>query len=199
MDEGLIPTPKTLRKKYRVGGYTRRFFRHIFEHKAVKKLLGANIAILLVASSFVPSNTFGSTTNDDVLSIHESDVSLHTTIAIQNPVELIRITQNYKFFHPGLDLDGKTGDLIKPIKKGKVEVVEFSNVGYGNHIIIDHGNNLKSLYAHLSKIDVKEGDEVTTDMVLGKMGDTGDSTGDHLHLEVRDHGIPINPLSILPR
>lgn len=199
LDEPIIPTRKRLNVKYHVGGITRKFFRHIFEHKAVKKLLGTNIALMLIASTFIPTNTLGSNNVDEILTIHEGNIPLHTTVAIQNPVETVRITQNYKFFHPGLDLDGLTGDLIKPIKKGRVEVVEYSNVGYGKHVIVDHGNNLKSLYAHLSKIDVKEGDEVTTDMILGEMGDTGRSTGDHLHLEVRDHGIPINPLTVLPK
>lgn len=198
LDESLIPTKKTLNLKYRVGGITRKFFRHIFEHKSVKALLGGNIAFMLVASSLVPTNTLGSINLDEITTIPESNTPIHTTIAIQNPVKEIRITQGYKFFHPGLDLDGTTGDIIKPIKKGRIESVEISKIGYGKNVIVNHGNNLKSLYAHLSKINVKEGDEVDTDTVLGQMGDTGRSTGDHLHLEVRDHGIPINPAKILP-
>lgn len=198
----MIPTKKELNLKYRVGGLTRKFFRHIFEHKAVKKILGANIAFMLVASTFIPNfasnNTvLGSNTVDS--DIIKSETPIHTEIAIQNPVEIVRITQGYKLFHPGIDLDGVTGNSIYPIKKGVVESVEFSTVGYGKNVIINHGNNLKSLYAHLSKINVKENDEVTTSTVIGEMGATGRSFGDHLHLEVRDHGIPINPLSILPR
>jgi murein DD-endopeptidase MepM/ murein hydrolase activator NlpD len=199
LDEPIIPTKKRLNLKYRVGGLTRKFFRYIFEHKAVKKLLGTNIALMLIASSFVPNNTLGSTNVGEIISVDGAETPIHTNIAIQNPVHDLIITQGYKLFHPGLDIDGITGDPIKPIKKGKIETVEFSNVGYGKNIIIDHGNNLKSLYAHLSKIHVKEGDEVDTNVVLGEMGATGRSFGDHLHLEVRDHGIPINPLSILPR
>ena len=176
----------------------RKFFRHIFEHKSVKALLGGNIAFMLIASSLVPTNTLGSINMGQITIIPEANTPIHTTIAIQNPVEEIRITQGYKFFHPGLDLDGTTGDIIKPIKKGKVESVEISKIGYGKNVIVNHGNNLKSLYAHLSKINVKEGDEVDTDTILGQMGDTGRSTGDHLHLEIRDHGIPINPAKILP-
>lgn len=198
LDEPIIPTKKRLNLKYHVGGYVRKFFRHIFEHKAVKKLLGANIAFMLVASSLMPTNTFGNTNTDQITSIHEAETQIHTTIAIQNPVEKVAITQGYRLFHPGLDLDGQTGDTIKPIKKGVVETIEYSKVGYGTHIIIDHGNSLKTLYAHLSKVNIKVGDEVKTDTVIGKMGDTGHSTGDHLHLEVRDHGIPINPSKIIP-
>lgn len=198
LDESLIPTKKELNLKYRVGGYTRKLFRHIFEHKSVKALLGGNIAFMLVASSFVPTNTLGSINMSEITTIPEANIPIHTTIAIQNPVETVHITQGYKFFHPGLDFDGTTGDIIKPIKKGKIESVEISKIGYGKNVIVNHGNNLKSLYAHLSKINVKEGDEVGTDTVLGQMGNTGRSTGDHLHLEIRDHGIPTNPAKILP-
>jgi len=200
VDEPLIPTPKTLRKKYRVGGYTRRFFRHVFEHKNVKKLLGTNIALMLVASSFIPSNVLGNTPEEaPEVSINETQMPLTTTRAIVWPVEEIRITQGYAFYHPGLDLDGITGDPIRPIKKGKVVVVSHSKFAYGNSIIIDHGNNLNSLYAHLSKIDVEEGQEVTTDTKIGEMGATGHAFGDHLHLEVWQNGFPVNPLSVLPR
>jgi len=199
LEEPLIPTRKELNLKYHVGGLTRKFIRHLFEHKAVKKLFGANIAFMLVASSLFPNNTLGNETVNEVTTISGSQTPIHTIIAIQNPVEEVHITQGYKLFHPGLDLDGITGDLIKPIKKGVIENVEYSTVGYGKNVIVDHGDNLKSLYAHLSKINVKIGDQVTTDSVLGEMGATGRSFGDHLHLEVRDHGIPINPLSVLPR
>jgi murein DD-endopeptidase MepM/ murein hydrolase activator NlpD len=200
LDEPIIPTKKRLNLKYHVGGYTRKFIRHIFEHKAVKKLLGTNIAFMLVASSFIPTSTLGSDTSvPEMTAVSGVEAPIHTTISIQNPVEEVHITQGYKFFHPGLDLDGVTGDEIKSIKAGKVESVEYSTVGYGKHVIVDHGDNLKSLYAHLSKVDVKAGDTITTDTVLGEMGATGRSFGDHLHLEVRDHGVPINPLSVLPR
>ena len=93
MDEPIIPTKKRLNLKYRVGGYTRKLFRHIFEHKAVKKLLGANIAFMLVASSFVPTNTLGSNIPNEITAISEAEVQIHTIVAIQNPVEAVKITQ----------------------------------------------------------------------------------------------------------
>lgn len=198
LEESLIPTKKELNLKYRVGSLTRKFFRHIFEHKSVKKLLGANIAFMLIASSFVPTLA---SNEPNVLGINviKAEVPLTTVVSIQNPVETIKITQGYKFFHPGLDLDGNTGDPIKPIKAGKVDIAEAESFGYGKHVIVDHGENLKTLYAHLSKINVKAGDIVTTDTVIGLMGSTGHSTGSHLHFEVRQNGIPVNPLSILPK
>ena len=198
-DEPIIPTRKRLNIKYHVGGYFKKLVRHIFEHKSVKKILGTNIALMLVVSSLMPSNTLGLDSNSDVATVLAHETPIHTNVSIQNPVEIVRISQGYKFFHPGLDLDGETGDPIKSIKSGVVEVAEYSNVGYGKHIIVDHGNNLKTLYAHLSKINVKVGDSITTSTIIGEMGSTGHSTGSHLHFEVRNNGIPINPLSVLPK
>jgi len=198
LEEPLIPTKKRLNLKYHVGGLTRKFFRHLFEHKAVKKLLGANIAFMLVASSFMPTLA---SNEPKVLgtNVIKAEMPITTVISIQDPVDTIKITQGYKFFHPGLDLDGNTGDKIKAIKSGKVEYAESESFGYGKHVIVDHGDNLKTLYAHLSEIDVKKGDIVDTNTVVGLMGSTGHSTGSHLHFEVRQNGLPINPLSILPR
>jgi len=200
MDEPLIPSVKALNLKYRVGGTTKKFFRHLFEHKKVRALLGTNLAIMLAVSSFMPNSTLGNNTEINTIAMVDgTETPIKTEVSIQYPVSIVKINQGYKFYHPGIDLDGETGDTIEPIKKGKVIGIDHSKFAYGNSIIVDHGANTTSLYAHLSKIDVKEGQEVTTDTKLGEMGSTGRSTGSHLHLEVRDHGIPINPLSVLPR
>jgi murein DD-endopeptidase MepM/ murein hydrolase activator NlpD len=135
----------------------------------------------------------------DQVVISEANGPFTTERVVQYPVVKVSITQGFKVFHPGLDLDGITGDPIKPIKKGVVEAVSRSKFAYGNAIIVNHGDNITSLYAHLSKIFVAEGDEVTTNTVIGEMGATGRSFGDHLHLEVRDNGVPVNPYLVLPR
>jgi murein DD-endopeptidase MepM/ murein hydrolase activator NlpD len=200
LDEALIPTKKTLNLKYRVGSLTRKFFRHLFEHKKIKKIFGANIAALLIVSSFMPTNVIGKDqVKEETSIVNASETPIRTEIGTQYPVAKISITQGFNFFHPGLDLDGVTGDTIKPMKKGKVVSVEHLKFGYGNSIIVDHGNGLTSLYAHLSKINVQDGQEVTTDTKLGEMGASGHAFGDHLHFEVRDHGLTINPLSVLSR
>ena len=82
---------------------------------------------------------------------------------------------------------------------GRVFAINYSRYAYGNAILIYHGSEITSLYAHLSKINVTPNQEVTTDMVIGEMGATGRSFGDHLHLEIRDNGVPINPLTVLPK
>lgn len=151
---------------------------------------------MLVASSFVPTlaSNEPKVVNTNII---KAETPITTTISIQNPVAQIRITQGFAFFHPGLDLDGNTGDSIKPMKNGVVVYANTESFGYGKHVIVDHGEGLKTLYAHLSKIEVKIGDEVNTNTVIGLMGSTGHSTGSHLHFEVRQNGIPINPTKVL--
>ena len=74
-----------------------------------------------------------------------------------------------------------------------------ANGGYGNTIIVDHGNGYASLYAHQSGFEVKEGDYVKTGQHIGNVGSTGMSTGPHLHFELRENGSVIDPLPLLPR
>ena len=181
----------------RKGSKFSRYFRHIFEHKQIKKILGANLAIMILASSFMPV-TANFDAEPDLSIISQETTPLTTEHGIQYPVEKILITQTYKLYHPGIDLDGITGDPIRPIMAGIVEDVSYSRFAYGNAVIVNHGNGITSLYAHLSKIEVEEEQEINMGTILGEMGATGRSFGDHLHLEVRDHGIAINPLSVLP-
>lgn len=98
----------------------------------------------------------------------------------------MRIDPIYKTrkMHWGLDFTAPTGTPIYSTGKGKVIKVAESKRGYGHHIIIDHGYNYRTLYAHLSEIDVKKGDEISRGQVIGKVGNTGKSTGPHLHYEV---------------
>jgi murein DD-endopeptidase MepM/ murein hydrolase activator NlpD len=180
-----------------VGSKISRFFRHVFEHKNVKKILGANLAVMVLASNFVTTKATDSAQPESPIVIEET-IPLVTERARQYPVVEFHISQGYKFFHPAIDLASPFGDDVKPIMAGKIEAISRSRYDYGNAIIINHGNNLTSLYAHLSKILVTEGQEVTTNTVIGLVGSTGRSTGNHVHLEVRDSGRAINPTSILP-
>lgn len=136
--------------------------------------------------------------NDSVQETVKSPVVINTQNGVQYPVDKIVITQGYKFYHPALDFDGVTGDTIKPIMAGVVEKVDYSRLAYGNSVLINHGGNITSLYAHLSSIIVTEGQEVTKEIEIGKMGATGRAFGDHLHFEVRENGKNINPFLLLP-
>lgn len=102
-------------------------------------------------------------------------------------------TSRFQVFHTGLDIAGKRGDPVTPFLRGTVSYAGEISWGYGKHIIVDHGNNLTSIYAHLDKSFVYEGQEVRPGDTIGTQGSTGWATGVHLHFETRVFGIPVDP------
>ncbi len=108
------------------------------------------------------------------------------------------ITQYYGRYHLALDISQWIGAPIKAAESGYVSVAGWSNVGYGWHIIVDHGNGWTTLYAHLSKINVKAGQAVNKGDLIGAAGTSGNSTGPHLHFEIRYNGVGQNPFNYLP-
>lgn len=107
------------------------------------------------------------------------------------------ITQNFSWYHRGIDIAASLGTPIIVADSGRVVSVLYQNYGYGYHLVVDHGNGFKTLYAHLSRIDVNEGDNVSRGQIIGLMGSTGRSTGSHLHLEIFQGGAAVNPLGFL--
>lgn len=103
----------------------------------------------------------------------------------------------YSRLHGGLDIGGRMGQPIWAAKEGVVILAGW-NGGYGNTIIIDHGNGYATLYGHQSALMVNNGDYVETGQHIGNVGSTGLSTGPHLHFEVRLNGSVIDPLPFLP-
>lgn len=99
-------------------------------------------------------------------------------------------------FHPGIDFAGRMGENVHAIAGG---VVTFAgrDGGYGNMVEIDHGDGYSTVYGHNERIDVKVGQVVKRGQVISQLGSTGRSTGPHVHLEVRYHGRPINPLKYI--
>ncbi|MHB8659506.1 MAG: murein hydrolase activator EnvC family protein [Solirubrobacteraceae bacterium] len=98
--------------------------------------------------------------------------------------------------HPGIDIGVPMGTPIKAAAAGTVIVAAYSG-GYGNLVVIDHGNGLATAYAHQSQIAVSVGQRVTQGQVIGYVGSTGFSTGPHLHFEVRVNGSPVDPMGYL--
>jgi len=96
--------------------------------------------------------------------------------------------------HSGIDIGAKYGASVMAADGGVVIISEYSS-SYGHYIVISHGNGMTSLYAHLSKRLVKEGDKVTQGQKIGLIGSTGNSTGPHLHYEISKNGSRINPLT----
>lgn len=108
------------------------------------------------------------------------------------------ITQYYAWYHPGIDIANRVAPGVAASDGGIVVVAGWpDNMGYGNRVVIDHGNGYRSLYAHLSNIYVSVGETISRGQLIGQMGSTGRSTGTHLHLEIHYKGVAVNPLAIL--
>lgn len=98
--------------------------------------------------------------------------------------------------HTGLDISTSLGTGIRPISAGTVTYSDYKG-SYGNLIIIDHGNGVESYYAHCNALYANIGDKVDTNSTIAAVGSTGNSTGPHLHLEIRINGSPVNPQEYL--
>jgi hypothetical protein len=99
-----------------------------------------------------------------------------------------------KKLHTGIDFTAPRGTPIQATGDGRVIRVENRKSGYGKNIVIDHGYGFTSLYAHMQKVNVKEGDTVTKGQQIGEVGSTGTSTAPHCHYEVRINGRAVNPI-----
>lgn len=101
--------------------------------------------------------------------------------------------------HDGIDIGGSVnGQAADSIGGGKVTEVGYDENGYGNYVVVDHGNGYTSLYGHLQKATVKQGDTVSAGQQVGVIGSTGNSSGPHLHLRVHKNGQSIDPRTVIP-
>lgn len=108
------------------------------------------------------------------------------------------LAQYFSWYHPAIDISNLSGGPIRAADSGTVTLAGWpDSSGYGSRVLVDHGNGYTTLYAHLSAVYVKAGQQVGKGTVLGAMGSTGRSTGVHLHLEIRKNGAALNPLSLL--
>ncbi len=97
--------------------------------------------------------------------------------------------------HTGIDFTAPEGTTIQATGRGKVVRVANHSTGYGRHVIIDHGFGYRTLYAHMSTVDVKVGDRVVRGQHIGLVGNTGRSTAPHLHYEVLYKGVRVDPIN----
>ncbi len=103
------------------------------------------------------------------------------------------ITQYPVWYHMAYDIANPATPGILAAENGVVIKIGWERYGYGNFVVIDHGGGLSTLYAHLSEAYVKVGDQVSRGQVIAKMGNTGRSTGPHVHFETRINNVPVNP------
>ena len=144
---------------------------------------------------------------DDVLEMARQKEKMLASLPAIMPVaneDLTRVASGFgmrihpilkiRMKHTGMDFTAPTGTDIYSTGDGIVEKVEYSRNGYGKHIIVSHGYGYKTLYAHMSDFSVKRGQRVKRGDILGKVGNTGRSSGPHLHYEVIKDGRKINPV-----
>ncbi|MDO4789575.1 MAG: M23 family metallopeptidase [Porphyromonas sp.] len=117
--------------------------------------------------------------------------------------ETLRVTSRYGYrkryrrMHYGIDLGLKIGDSVRVAFDGKVRMVNYERKGYGHYVVVRHPNGLETVYGHLSRAIVTEDQVVKAGDVIALGGNTGRSSGPHLHFETRFMGIPINPELII--
>lgn len=101
--------------------------------------------------------------------------------------------------HSGADLAVPRGTPVHAAADGTVVAIRTLRTGYGRHVVVDHGNGYSSWYAHLDTIDgaLRLGDTIARGDRVGTAGSTGSATGPHLHLEIRHHGVPMEPMALL--
>lgn len=100
-------------------------------------------------------------------------------------------------FHAGIDLPAAAGTSVLAAAAGRVTWAGLRDGGWGELVTIAHVDGVRTMYAHLSTIDVHVGEWIAGGTVIGRVGSTGDATGPHLHFEVRDHGAAVDPLRAL--
>ncbi len=186
---------------YRGSNGLSRWLRRIIERRSVAELIGIPLTGLAFFGAVVlPQAQAG-------LSSAELFFDTQTTVVdavvapsrFRWPLATFGISQYFARWHPGVDLTDPAGTPIYPIADGNITFVALQYTGYGKHVIVEHEDGMRSLYAHLSKIRVNVGDTVTKETELGSVGATGWSTGNHLHLEIFQNGAAINPMEVLPQ
>lgn len=113
--------------------------------------------------------------------------------SISYPIEITRQTQGFTGYHRGIDIVNDSGNnIVRSIEAGEIIYVGWKEK-YGNRVEVDHMNGFISTYSHLSKMGVELGEQVVNGNKIGMMGNTGKSTGRHLHFEILYNGIKVDP------
>jgi murein DD-endopeptidase MepM/ murein hydrolase activator NlpD len=157
----------------------------------------------LTKQLYIQSKSF-----DEIFALAKNKTLMLASIPAIQPVsnkDLTRIASGFGYrihpiyktsiMHTGQDFTAPVGTEIYATGNGTVEKVEYYGRGYGNNVIINHGYGYETLYGHMSKINVRDGQKINRGDVIGFVGNTGTSTGPHLHYEVMKNGNKINPVN----
>ncbi|MFN5324865.1 MAG: peptidoglycan DD-metalloendopeptidase family protein [Bacteroidota bacterium] len=156
----------------------------------------------LTKQMYVQSKSF-----DEIVDLAKDKTEMLASIPAIQPIsnkELNRMSSGFGYrihpiyktstMHAGMDFAAPIGTPIYATGNGVVKKAEFNPGGYGNHVVISHGFGYETLYAHMNSISVKSGQRVTRGDVIGELGNTGSSTGPHLHYEVIRGGTKVDPI-----
>lgn len=187
-------------------------FIHLFKFLTIskprKRLLRLRLAAVILLGSlyffFGPSTLVNANltekvipeqTSSAVVTIKES-VTVEAAPVFTTPVRGY-VSTYFSSYHRGVDIPNPKGAPVKAFADGEVTFAGWANGGFGNLVVIKHKLGYVSQYAHLSRIDVKVGQNVASGMVVGGVGSTGNSTGSHLHFEIYLDYYPVNPLNYI--
>ncbi len=191
-------------RKAGVGGTER--YQHLKSLDRKALVIGTRKKLDKVAKKlYIQSRSF-----DELMELARKNRDLLASVPAIRPVpgmELERIAAGFgmrlhpihetREMHVGLDLVADIGTHVRATGQGVIKKVDHKQKGYGVNIIVDHGHGYKTRYAHLNEVTVQEGGKVDRGDTIGRIGNTGTSTGPHLHYEVIHNGKPVNPANYL--
>jgi hypothetical protein len=166
--------------------------------------LKLKLGVLLLCSTFLldyqPTLAFPPVKRNVVFAeiVQEQSISIETSPVIFQLPHPGYITTRFSTYHPGIDLCSGLGMPIKPVTKGTVVNAGYNFFGLGLVVEVEHEGGYRSLYAHMGKIYVNQGQFVDSSNYIGEIGMTGHTSGPHTHLEITKDGKKIDPLLILP-
>lgn len=174
--------------------------RPIFEARKIRTIVGGNLALSIILVNLMgPVGGQAPAEAVEIATLTPNTIQVITETTFRVPLaENKGYSQGFYGQHPGVDIKAKRGTEIFAAGNGKVVEVELKRFGYGHKVVVEHAGRIQTLYAHLDTVNVKNGDQVTKETSLGRVGMTGWTTGPHLHFEVRNNSGYINPKQILP-
>lgn len=198
---GTEPVPENIRQAG-IGGAER--YKHLRDHPNSELLLRTHSRLDRLKKKLkVQKNSFR-----ELAQIAQQKKEFMTHVPAIRPIRedrIDRIASGFgRRFHPvyrilkmheGIDFTADIGTPVHATGTGVVKRVEKDRVGYGHNVLIEHGHGFKTLYAHLSEFKVQEGEKVKRGEVIALTGNSGTSTGPHLHYEVKEDGKTVNPVN----
>lgn len=194
------PIPSSVRK---TGFQTADRYENLYGYKNSEVVLKVSTKLDAIASQLY----YQSKSYDEVFQMARNKSQMLACIPAILPLKELEIRQISSYFgyrtdpiymvskfHSGIDFAAPIGTEVFATGDGVVELMEYNHWGYGNMITLDHGYGYKTNYAHLSKFAIKKGQKVKRGQLIGYVGNTGKSTGSHLHYEVLKNNTPIDPI-----